>query len=213
MDDGSEMDLVPGSAIEIPPGHDAWVVGDEPHVTIEFSGVRSWARAPDWTDEAIVSMILVTDIVSSKQMAERLGDSAWRELLAEHHGDVRRVLERFGGTEVKTTGDGVLAMFPSAVRAVQAGLAIRDESARRGLTIRIGLHTGEVARSVDDVRGLAVHVAARVMALAEPDEVLVSATTHDLAEAAEVAYQDRGSHALKGVTGARQVFSVEPIAS
>jgi class 3 adenylate cyclase len=212
MDDGSETDLVPGAAIEIPPGHDAWVVGDEPHVTLEFSGVRSWARAPDWTDEAIVSTILVTDIVGSTQTAERLGDSAWRELLSEHHGDVRRVLERFGGTEVKTTGDGVLAMFPSAVRAVQAGLAIRDDSTGRGLSIRTGLHTGEVARSVDDVRGLAVHVAARVMALAEPDEVLVSATTHDLAEAAEVTYRDRGSHVLKGVSGTRQVFSVEPIA-
>jgi class 3 adenylate cyclase len=213
MDDGSEMDLVPGAAIEIPPGHDAWVVGDEPHVTLEFSGVRSWARPPEWTDEAVVSTIVITDIVGSTSMVERLGDSAWRELLAEHHGDVRRVLERFGGTEVRTTGDGVMAMFPSAVRAVRAALAIRAVSAERGLSIRVGLHTGEVARSADDVRGLAVHVAARIAALAEPDEVLVSSTTHDLAEAADVAYKDRGSHVLKGISGARQVFSVEPIAS
>jgi class 3 adenylate cyclase len=91
------------------------------------------------------------------------------------------------------------------------GLAVRDISATRGLSIRTGLHTGEVARSADDVRGLAVHVAARIMALAEPDEVLVSATTRDLAEAAEVAYEDRGSHELKGVTGTRHVFRVAPL--
>ncbi len=213
MDDGSEMDLVPGAAIEIPPGHDAWVVGDEPHVTLEFSGVRAWARPPDWADEAIVSTILVTDIVGSTTMVEQLGDSAWRELLAEHHGDVRGILERFGGSEVKTTGDGVLVMFPSAVRAVQAGLAIRAVGAARGLSLRTGVHTGEVVRSADDVRGLAVHVAARIMALAEPDEVLVSATTRDLAEAAEVSYGDRGEQFLKGVSGTKRVFSVGPIAS
>jgi hypothetical protein len=79
----------------------------------EFSDVRSWARPPDWSDEAIISTILITDIVGSTQMVERLGDSVWRELLAEHHDDVRRVLERFGGSEVNTTGDGVLATFPT----------------------------------------------------------------------------------------------------
>jgi class 3 adenylate cyclase len=182
-------------------------------VDLEFSGVRTWARPPEWSDEAVISTILITDIVGSTPIVERLGDSAWRALLAEHREDVRRVLERFGGTEVKTTGDGVLATFPSAVRGVLAGLAVRDISATRGLSIRAGLHTGEVARSVDDVRGLAVHVAARIMALAEPDEVLVSATTRDLAEAADVAYRDRGNHELRSVTGMRQVFAVSPTAS
>lgn len=209
MDDGSEADLVPGTAIEIPPGHDAWVVGDEPHVTLEFSGVRSWARPADWADEAVVTTILLTDIVGSTPLAERLGDSAWGELLAEHHGDVRRIIERHGGSEVKTTGDGVLAIFPSAARAVVAALAGRDVASARGLSVRTGVHTGEVARTAGDVRGLAVHVAARIMALAEPGEVLVSATVRDLADASPVVFRDRGPHALKGVSGERQLFQAE----
>lgn len=209
MDDGSEGDLVPGAAIDIPPGHDAWVIGDEPHVTLEFSGVRSWARPAAWADEAVVTTILMTDLVGSTALAERLGDRVWRETIADHNGDLRAILERFGGSEVKTTGDGMLATFPSAERAVMAGLAARDSALKRGLAIRTGLHTGEVARQGGDIRGIAVHVAARVMALASAGEVFTSATTHDLAEAAPVTYADRGRHVLKGISGQRQVYSVE----
>lgn len=210
MDDGTELDFRAGMAFDLPPGHDAWIVGDEPQVSLEFSGSRSWAVPDAWIDDVVVSTILLTDIVDSTATAERLGDQAWRERLAEHHADARRILERFAGNQVKTTGDGILATFASAGRAVMAGLALRDAAEDRELTIRTGIHTGEVARTADDVRGIAVHIAARIEATAEPGEVLLSSTTRELAEGVYIDFEDRGSHELRGVSGARHLYRAEP---
>jgi class 3 adenylate cyclase len=122
---------------------------------------------------------------------------------------VDRQLARFGGHLVKRTGDGVLATFDGPARAVQCAKAIREAIRQLGLDIRAGLHTGEIEVRDDDIGGMAVHIAARVSALAEPGEVLVSRTVTDLVAGSELRFEDRGAHVLKGVPGTWQVFAVE----
>jgi class 3 adenylate cyclase len=208
MDSGEAIDIPAGSAFEIPPGHDAWVNGDEPWVAVVWTSLRTYALAPDSPGERVLATVLFTDIVNSTATLERLGDTAWREVLAEHNGRLRDQLNVYRGREIETTGDGVLAVFDSATRAVQAGLAMSRSARDMGLAIRVGIHTGEVAFVGRNVRGVAVHAAARVMSLAGPDEVLVSATTGDLLEGSGVRLDDLGTHQLKGLSGARRVFRV-----
>jgi uncharacterized protein (TIGR00369 family) len=152
--------------------------------------------------------VLFTDIVSSTQRAEALGDGVWRELLAEHDAVVRKQVELFKGRPVKSTGDGLLATFDSPARAVQCARAIRSGLERLGLEMRAGLHTGECELVGGDVVGIAVHVAARLLALADPGELLVSATVPDLVAGSGLQFLDRGTHELKGMEGERQVFAV-----
>jgi class 3 adenylate cyclase len=207
LDDGTEVTFEADDVIDVPPGHDAWVVGDEPVVSLEWVGVHRWA-APR-ADERVLATILVTDIVDSTPLAERLGDAAWRQLLDEHNVRLRQVLDRFRGREVTTTGDGMLALFDSAERTVHAAAAARVALRDLDITIRAGVHTGEVELVPGNVRGVAVHVAARLLALAPPGEVIVSGTTRDLIDSRELSFVDRGRHELKGVSGARQVFALE----
>jgi len=141
------------------------------------------------------------NIVDSTSIAERLGDDAWRELLARHNERVRWELDRFRGREVTTTGDGFLATFDGAERAVLCARAICAASQQIGLVVRAGVHTGEVEVVPGNLRGLAVHIAARVVALAGPGEVIVSWTTHDLLAGTAFGFEDRGSHELKGIAG------------
>ncbi len=136
----------------------------------------------------------------------RPGAAGWRETLAVHNERIQLELDRFRGRLIKTTGDGVLALFDGSERAVRAAAAICLAAKSLGLAIRAGVHTGEVELVAGDVRGLAVHVAARIMALAGPSQVFVSATTHELLAGSELTFADAGSHELKGVSGARQVF-------
>jgi class 3 adenylate cyclase len=206
LDDGSEVALAADDIIDIPPGHDAWVVGDEPAVTVEWVGVHGWASPP--MDERVLATILLTDIVDSTALAERIGDGAWRRLLEEHNTRTRQVLDRFRGREVATTGDGILAIFDGAERAVRAATAARSALRDLDLTIRAGLHTGEIELVPGNVRGVAVHIAARILALAEPGEVLVSGTTRDLIDSRDLSFADRGRHELKGLSGARSVFAL-----
>ncbi len=208
MDDGLELEIGPGSAFEIPSGHDAWVIGDEPWVTIDYAGMRSFARVAPTAGDRTLASILFTDIVDSTALAERLGDAAWRELLAQHNDLAQQQIDRFLGRQVKTTGDGILALFDSAERAVRCGAAICSEARAQGLAIRTGVHTGEVERTAGDVRGVAVHLAARIMALAGPGEVLVSATTYDLVAGSGLRFTDLGPHELKGISGPRHVFAL-----
>ena len=156
----------------------------------------------------ILATLLFTDIVGSTQMVQRLGDRAWADLLAEHHAAVRLELVRFSGDEIDTAGDGFLALFDGPARALRSALAIRDAVRALGLEIRAGVHTGEVERTADEIRGIAVHLAARVLAVAAPGEVLVSRTTHDLVEGSGVEFDDRGPHELKGIEGARRLYAV-----
>jgi class 3 adenylate cyclase len=206
MDDGQTLDIPPGSAYEIPAGHDARVIGDEAWETVEWTSGRMVGVSPDGSDERIVATVLFTDIVDSTGMLERVGDAAWRELLAKHNVRLRDELNTFRGREVATTGDGFLAMFDSATRAVRCAAAMAKSAREVGLPIRVGVHTGEVEFVGGEARGVAVHTAARVMSVAGADEVLVSSTTRDLLEGSGIVLEEAGSHVLKGLSGARTLF-------
>ena len=205
-DDGQAIDIPPDSVYEIPPGHDAWVVGDDPWVTVEWTSARIFGLAPDGPGEGVVVTVLFTDIVDSTATLQRMGDTAWRDLLLIHNTRLRDQLNFFRGREVKTTGDGFLAVFDSATRAVRCGAAMALTARQIGLPIRVGVHTGEVEFVGDDARGLAVHTAARVMSVGGPDEVLVSSTTYDLLEGSGLNLAEAGAHEMKGLPGARKVF-------
>jgi class 3 adenylate cyclase len=204
-DTGARRIIRTGEAYEVPPGHNARVIGDKPFVTIEFAGVRGWGK-PAEASERVVATLLVTDIVDSTKAAARLGDAAWKVLLAQHSASVRIQLDRFRGIEIHTTGDGFLAAFDGAARAVRCAAAIRERTEQDGLEIRAGVHSGEVERDAGDLRGVAVHAATRIAALAKPGEVLVSAPTASLLEGAGLHLDDAGEHELKGLAGARRLY-------
>jgi class 3 adenylate cyclase len=208
MDDGTELDVAAGDAHEIPPGHDAWVVGDESYVSVEWANSGRYGEAPDELGDRVLATILFTDIVDSTATLERLGDSRWRQILIEHNGRMRGQLDRFRGREVATTGDGMLAVFESPVRAVTCAASMSPAVADLGIRIRTGLHTGEIELVAGNPRGVAVHAAARIAALAGPGEVLVSGTTRDLLEGAGLAFEDRGEHELKGLATPRRIFAL-----
>jgi class 3 adenylate cyclase len=159
--------------------------------------------------ERVLATILFTDIVGSTQRAAALGDGAWKELLGRHHALVRRELARFRGTEISTAGDGFLASFDAPGRAIQCSVAIRDALRPLDVSVRQGLHTGEIERMGSTIGGIAVHVAARVAALASADEILVSRTVRDLVGGSGINFVDRGTHSLKGVPEEWQVFAVD----
>jgi class 3 adenylate cyclase len=205
MEGGARRIVCGGEAFDIPPGHLSRVVGDEPYVTIEFAGVRGWAKPPE-AGERVVATLLVTDIVGSTDVAVRLGDAAWKEVLAGHGDRVRRELDRFRGLEVTTTGDGFLALFDGAARAVRCAAAIRDRAKDDGLLIRAGVHSGEVERQAGNVRGVAVHAVTRIAALAQPGEVLISAPAVGLLAGSDLELEDAGEHELKGLPGRRRVY-------
>jgi len=208
MEDGTTLDFQAGDAYECPPGHDAWVVGDETFHAIEFTGSRMFGVAPGTHEGGVVATLVFTDIVGSTAMAARAGDAAWREMLLEHNAAMRAEIERHRGRELKTTGDGFLSAFDSALRAVRCGLAMVAAARARGLEIRVGCHTGEVELVQGDARGVAVHAAARVMALAGEGQVFVSWTTHEMLAGSDIAVESAGLHELKGLRGAREVFRV-----
>jgi len=204
---GTTIPFGPLDAFEIPPGHDGYTVGDEPCVQIEWSGFRAFAgyRMIGTHDRALVTL-LFTDLVDSTVTANRLGDVAWRELLSTHYEAVRAALERHHGREINTTGDGLLATFDAPAAALRCAVAIRRTAVGEGLHIRASVHVGEVELVGDDVRGIAVHEAARILGVAEADEILLSATTRSLAGNSGFVFRDRGSYELKGLQGEWQLF-------
>jgi class 3 adenylate cyclase len=206
MDDGTEFAVTPGDVFDVPPGHDNWVVGDQPMVAIIWGGWRGWGKPP--VGERILTTMLMTDIAGSTDHLSAVGDAAWNQLLDRHRALVREVLERYRGTEIDTAGDGFLTMFDGAARAVQAALEIRAAVRGIGLDIRAGIHTGEVELVPGGIRGLAVHETARIMALGNPGDVLVSSTTRELSSGSGLAYEDRGMHLLKGIPEPRRVFQL-----
>ena len=157
--------------------------------------------------DRVVLTVLFTDIVGSTARASALGDRRWRRLLEEHDAVVRTTLARFRGREIETTGDGFLATFDGPARAIRAAAAIRAELAEQGLQIRIGMHTGEVELDGDHIRGIAVHIAARVLALAGDAEILCSRTVRDLVAGSGFRFTPRGSHRLKGVPDEWELFA------
>jgi class 3 adenylate cyclase len=157
----------------------------------------------------VLATILFTDIVDSTKRAAAAGDRQWRELLDEHDHMAERQVRRFGGRPIKALGDGMLAAFDGPARAIQCGQALCAGAHQLGLEVRVGLHTGEVERRGDDIAGIAVHIAARIQARAQPGEVWVSRTVADLVTGSGIAFGDRGEHELKGVPGVWQLFVVE----
>jgi class 3 adenylate cyclase len=209
MEGGETEEFGPNDVMDIPPGHDAWVVGDEPAVLIDIAGNSVDFGMPVARSRSVAT-ILMTDIVSSTELAGRIGDAAWRQRLAEHDRVVRRQLERFRGREIDTTGDGFLAVFDSAEAALLAALAIRDAVRDVGLEVRVGVHSGEIELTGDDVRGVAVHATARIMAEAGPSQVVASAVTAALGEGARSEFSELGERALKGLERPIRLFQVEP---
>ncbi len=210
MDDGQTLDVEPNSVFEIPAGHDKWVVGDEPWVTIDWgANTRAMEAALSEAGNRSLATVIFTDIVGSTETLQRVGDAAWHDLLAAHNARLRVELSVFRGREVKTTGDGFLAVFDSATRAARCAISMIGAARSMGLSIRIGMNTGEIEFIGEDVRGIAVHTAARLLGLAGSDEAMISATTRDLLDGTDIATEDAGLHELKGLSGARQVFKLE----
>ena len=160
--------------------------------------------------ERYLTTVLMTDIVGSTEHAAELGDSDWRDIVGQHHRIVRAALQRHRGREIDTAGDGFFAIFDAPAAAVASALEIADGVAALGIEIRAGIHTGEVEQSGKKVAGITVPIAARIMSLAQPSQVLVSATVRDLAAGASLSFADAGRHQLKGVPGEWQVYAVEP---
>jgi class 3 adenylate cyclase len=163
---------------------------------------------PDVADDRVLATVLFTDIVNSTRRAAEMGDRDWHALLDAHDAVVRSQLARFRGREINTSGDGFLAMFDGPQRAIRCAMAIRDAVQSLGIEMRAGLHTGECEIRGDDIGGIAVHIGARVSALANPNEVLVSSTLHDLVIGSGLDFEDRGAHDLKGVPGEWHLFAV-----
>jgi class 3 adenylate cyclase len=206
MQDGVELELGPGEVFEIPPGHDAWVVGDEPWVSVDFEAMRAYARNSADSVRRVLSSILFTDIVDSTSRAVVQGPTRWREVVGRHNEIAERIIEAHDGRLVKTTGDGVMALFDSAERAIRAGAAFGDAVGPLGVQIRAAVHSGEVEMTATDVRGVAVHAAARMMSVAEPGDVVVSAIVRDVVDGTDLVLEDYGLHELKGLPGQRQLY-------
>jgi class 3 adenylate cyclase len=167
---------------------------------------------PAPADDRILATVLFTDIVDSTKLAAQLGDHRWLDLRAAHDGLVRTHLQRYRGTDVTTTGDGFLATFDGPARAVRCASEIVTAVRSLGIEIRAGLHTGEVEIQDGQIAGIAVHIAARVMALADKDRVLVSSTVKDLVVGSAISFADRGPHALRGIPGQWRLFEVTGLA-
>ena len=155
----------------------------------------------------VLATVLFTDIVGSTARAEEMGDQRWHNLLAAHHATVRRELVRYRGSEIRSHGDGFLATFDGPARAVRCACAISEAVRPLDIQVRCGLHTGEIETAGDDVQGIAVHIAARVSALAEAGEILVSRTVKDLVAGSGLHFKERGKHSLKGLQEPMELYA------
>ncbi len=202
---------IPGAeVVELPAldGVYTWV-DDDAHTATMDATRRFVARLTDRiSSERVLATVLFTDIIGSTELAARLGDAAWRDLLQRHHTLVRRELARFHGRELDTAGDGFFAAFDGPARAVLAASAIRDSLRTLELEIRAGLHTGECEVSDGKITGIAVSIGARISSLASPGEVLVSSTVTDLVAGSGLRFDERGEHELRGVPGTWRLYAV-----
>jgi len=201
---------IPGAKYAEVPGTDHTVLDNETQDIIadlieEFITGERHVHEPD----RVLATVMFTDIVGSTKRASEMGDSRWRELRDNWYAVMRKELTAFRGREVDTAGDGLLATFDGPARAIRCASSIRDRVHALGLQVRTGLHTGECELSGDNVVGIAVHIGARVAALAEPDEVLVSSTVKDLVGGSGLKFGDRGAHTLKGVPDEWRLFAVQ----
>lgn len=201
-------DRIPGArGVELEGDAHLCFAGDQEALIGEIEEFLTGGRAPIVADRALAT-VLFTDIVGSTERAAALGDSRWRELLAQHDHLARRAIESERGVLVKTTGDGVLASFDGPGRAIAAACALRDGLGPLGVEVRAGVHTGECERIGDDLGGIGVHIGARVSSKAGPGEVLVSQTVRDLVVGSGIEFEERGVAQLKGVPGEWSLFAV-----
>jgi class 3 adenylate cyclase len=201
---------IKGARFQVIPGSEGVPWFDHPselHEAIRkfVSSLQLAGQQPVRSRRAMAS-VLFTDIVRSTELALELGDARWGRMLDLHFDIAGRCVEEQLGRIVKTTGDGVLAVFDGPGRAILAALAMRNDLGRVGLAIRAGIHTGETETLGDDIAGIGVHIAARIMGLGGPRDILVSRTVRDLVAGSEHSFEDRGGHTLKGIDGDWQVF-------
>ena len=187
-----------------------WVDDDAHRATMQATEQFVSRLTRPTGSERVLATILFTDIVGSTELAARIGDSAWRDLLERHHTVVRRELARFQGRELDTAGDGFFAIFDGPARAISCARAIVGAVDELDLTVRAGVHTGECELQDGKVTGIAVNIGARVAAAAAPGEVLVSGTVKDLVAGSGIEFQEQGVHELKGVPGEWRLFTVRP---
>jgi class 3 adenylate cyclase len=199
---------IPGARLQILPPGDTLPVGEGSETLLEELEEFLTGTRPGHQSDRVLATVMFTDIVDSTQKVAELGDRRWRDLLSAHDATVRRALARFRGQEIKTVGDGFLATFDGPARGIRCAENIRDELQSQGIEVRAGLHTGECEVMGDDVGGMAVHIGARVGALALPGEVLVSSTVRDLVVGSGIVFSERGTRELKGVPGEWRLFAV-----
>jgi class 3 adenylate cyclase len=200
---------IPGATLRELPGDDHWIAEGDLDAMLEeienfLTGVRRGPAA-----NRVLATVLFTDIVGSTEHLADIGDRRWRQLLDRHDEIIDRLVERFHGRRVNTTGDGAVVTFDGPARAVRCAVAIRDGLSGLGMRARAGLHVGEIEMRGSDLAGLAVHVAQRISTIAQPDEVLVSRTVVDLVSGSGIRFVDRGHHQLKGVPDAWRLFAVD----
>jgi class 3 adenylate cyclase len=199
---------IPGARyVEVPGVDYSPFVGDSGPILEEIEEFITGVR-PVHEPDRVLATVLFTDIVGSTERAAEVGDRRWRGLLEQHHGAVRRELDRHRGREIDTAGDGFLATFDGPARGIRCAVAIRDAVRGLDLDVRAGVHTGEVELMGQNIGGIGVHIAARVMAAAAPREVVVSSTVKDLVAGSGIGFEDCGVQALKGVPGEWRLFRV-----
>jgi class 3 adenylate cyclase/pimeloyl-ACP methyl ester carboxylesterase len=203
-------DHIPGAKYVELPGRNLYHFVEPWRESFQHVAEFLTGEQPDVPDDRVLATVLFTDIVESTRRAAEMGDRDWHALLDAHDAVVRSQLARFRGREVNTSGDGFFAMFDGPQRAIRCAMAIREAVAALGIEVRAGLHTGECEVRGDDIGGIAVHIGARVGALAGSNEVLVSGTLKDLVIGSGLEFEDRGAHELKGVPGVWQLFAVAP---
>jgi len=201
-------DRIPGAKYVELPGRNMYHIVEPWRASFQEVAEFLTGQHADVADDRVLATVLFTDIVGSTRKAAQIGDRDWRALLDAHDAVVRAQLSRFRGREVNTSGDGFLATFDGPQRAIRCAMAIRDAVAALGVEVRAGLHTGECEVRGDDIGGMAVHIGARVSALAVANEVLVSSTLRDLVIGSGLEFDDRGAHQLKGVPGEWRLFAV-----
>ncbi len=199
---------IPDARLVELPGADVYPwVGDWEAVTDQIQDFVTGSHEPPPAERALAT-VLFTDVVGSTVQAVELGDAAWHRLLARHNDLLRTILRRHHGTEIGTSGDGFFATFGSAAQAVACAVEMTEQVRTLDMEIRAGVHTGEVERDGDDLRGIAVHIGARVMSQAGPSDVLVSSTVKDLSAGSGLTFEDAGEHELKGVPDRWRLYRV-----
>lgn len=197
--EGARLTTLPGGSLSMTP-HLTQVID-------ELSEFLTGSR-PEVETERVLTTVMFTDIVGSTAQAAEMGDERWSALLGSHDVAVREQLRRFRGEEINTTGDGFVAVFDGPARAIRCGEALIEATRRLGLDVRVGMHTGECERRGSDMSGLAVHLAARVGALAQASEILVSSTVRDLVVGSGITFESRGVRELKGIPGGWELLAV-----